>query len=266
MRIITRCPNCGEEIQPTDTVCINCGADLIQAELSKKKELQEDSLAARRVAEVSGGDTAGGVAAGRAKPGETSEETRLRVFDQQEARRLAHERLSCYITAALVVFPALALLIFGILQVHKLGIAEIRTLTFADLRTWGAFSDPRILAAAATMLGLAGLLSFIGLTQRAVRASRAIREVKSGAKPTIVSLTAATYWGLLLTAVSCPPLGLIIGIALKFSSDEDIKNAAGTMIVISLVVIGVLLANTIPAVVETLQSSAPVKEASPTAP
>ncbi len=258
MRIITRCPNCGEQIQPTDTVCMNCGADLVQAELAKKKDLQEDSLAARRAAEVSGG----GAGAGLAKPNETSAETRLRVFDQQEAKRLVHERLSCYVTAVLVALPTLVLLTFGILQMHKLGLAEIRTLTLADLRTWSTLSDPRILAAAATTLGFAGLLSFIGLIQRAIKASRAIRDVEAGRKPAIVSLTAVTYWGLLLTAVCCPPLGLIIGIALKFSSDEDIRSAAGTMIIISLVVVAALIVNAIPAIVETLRSSAPAKQAS----
>lgn len=260
MKIITRCPTCEEQIQPTDTICMNCGADLVQAELAKKKELQEDSLAARRAAEVSGG----GAGAGQTKPGETSEETRLRVFDQQEAKRLIHERLSCYVTAALVALPTLALLAFGILQVHKLGLDEIRTLTLADLRTWSALSDPRILAAATTMLGFAGTLSIVGLIQRAIKAGRAIRDVKAGTKPTIVSLTAVTYWGLLLTAVFCPPLGLIIGIALKFSSDEDIKSAAGTMIIISLVVIAVLIVNAIPAIMETLGASAPAKQVSPT--
>jgi len=264
MKIITRCPNCGAQIQPTDTICMNCGADLVQAELAKKKELQEDSLAARRAAEVAGGGVAGLAAAGRAKPGETSEETRLRFFDQQEAERLVHERLSCYVTAALVALPTLALLIFGILQVHKLGLAEIRTLTWADLRTWAALSDPRILATATTMLGFAGSLSFIGLIQRAIKAGRAIREVKAGTKPTIVSLAAVTHWGLLLTALFCPPLGLIIGIALKFSSDEDIKNTAGTMIIISLVVIAVVIVNAIPAIVETLRSSTPAKQVPPT--
>ena len=237
---------------------MNCGADLVQAELAKKKELQDDSLAARRAAEVSGG----GADAGRAKPNETSEKTRLRVFDKQEAERLVHERLSCYVTAALVALPALALLAFGILRGHQLGLSEIRTLTLADLRTWDAFSDPRILAAAATMLGFAGLLSFIGLVQRAIKASRAIRDVKAGRKPAIVSLTAVTYWGLLLTAVFCPPLGLAIGIALKFSSDEDIRSTAGTMILVSLAVIAALIANAIPAIMETLKSSAPAQQTS----
>ena len=73
MKIIEKCPKCGQQIQPTDTVCMNCGSDLVQAELAKKKELQEDSLAARRAAEVSGGGRAGGAAAGRADPKESEE-------------------------------------------------------------------------------------------------------------------------------------------------------------------------------------------------
>ena len=158
-----------------------------------------------------------------------------------------------------MALPALTLLTFGVVRVHQLGLAEIRTLTLADLRTWGVLSDPRILAAGATILGFAGFLSFIGLIQRAGTAGRAIRDVKAGTKPAIVSLTAATYWGLLLTAACCPPLGLIIGIALKFSSDEDIRNVAGTMILVSLVVVAALIVNAIPAIVAALRSSAPAK-------
>ncbi len=263
MKIITRCPKCGAQVQPTDTICISCGADLVQAEIAKKKDLQEESLAARRAAEVAGGGVAGLATAGQAKPGETSEETRLRFFDQQEAERLVHERLGCYVTAALVGLPSIALLAFGILQVHKIGIAEIRTLSLVDLRAWSAFSDSRILATAATALGIAGILSFIGLIQRAIKAGQAIRDVKAGTKPTIVALSAATYWGLLLTALVCPPLGLILGIVLKFSSDEDIKSTAGTMVMISLVVIGALIVNAIPGIMETFRASAPAQQPSP---
>ncbi len=256
MKIITRCPKCGAEIQPSDTVCMGCGADLIQAELQKKKTLQEDSVAARRAAEGSGGGSAGGAMAGRAGVAETSEETRLRIFDQQEAERLVQERLSCYVTAGLVVLPGLALLVFGILRLHAVGFAEVQTLTFADLRTWNAFSDPRSTALVAAGLGLAGCLASIGLIQRALGAGRAIRDVERGRKPLIVSLATFTYWGLMLTALFCPPLGLIIGIALRFSSDEDIRGAARTMIIVSVVVIGVLVLNALLALTEGLKSAA----------
>ncbi len=256
MKILTRCPECGAEIQPSDTVCMSCGADLIQAELQKKKTLQEDSVAARRAAEVSGGGSVGGALAGQADASETSEETRLRIFDKQEAERLVHERLSCYVTAGLVVLPALALLVFGLSQLRAVGLAEVQTLSFADLRTWDAFGDQRIIALVAAGLGLAGCLSSIGLIQRALRAGRAIRDVERGQKPLIVSLVTSTYWGLMLTALFCPPLGVIVGIALRFSSDEDIRGAAHTMIIVSLVVIAVVVVNALLALTEGLKSAA----------
>jgi len=235
---------------------MNCGADLIQAELAKKKELQEDSLAARRAAETAGGSAASGAAAGRAGPDESSEKTRLRIFDQQEGKRLVHERVSCYVTAGLVALPTVTLLIFGIVTARSVGLSQIPTLTLADLRSPDAFSDLHILSVAACGLGFAGLLAFVGLLQRGIAAGRAIREVKAGQKPTIVSLTIVTYWGLLLTALFCPPLGLIVAIALKFSSDEDIKSAAGTMIWVSLIVIAALIANVIPVLIQMFHPSA----------
>ncbi len=255
MKIVTRCPKCNEPIQLRDTVCMSCGADLIQAELEKKKDLQEDSVAARRAAEVAGGGRAGGARAGVANANESADETRLRVFDQQEAERLTHERLSCYVTAGIVALPALASLILGILRLHAVGLAEIQTLSLADLRTATAFGDQRVIALVATGVGLAGCLAFVGLIQRAIGAGRAIREVSEGARPTILSLAVCTYWGLLLTAFFCPPLGLIVGIALRFSADEDIKSAGGTMIIISAVVIGVLVINALLSLTEGLKSA-----------
>ncbi len=263
MRIIVKCPKCGGPIQRHDTVCMNCSADLIQAELEKKQALQEDAVAARRAAEVAGGGNAGGAAAGRAAPDESSKETRMRIFDEQEAERLTQERLSCYVTAGLVALPAVALLTLGILRLQAVGLAEIGTLNLADLRTWAALGDARVITIVAVGLGLAGSLACLGLTHRAVGAGRAILQVKLGERPTIVSLALFTYWGLLLTALFCPPLGLIIGTALKFSSDEDIKGAGGTMIIVSLVVLGVLVINALLSLAEGLKSPAPAAQAPP---
>ncbi len=263
MKIITRCPKCGEPIQRHDTVCISCGADLIQAELEKKQALQEASVAARRAAEVAGGGNVGGAASGRAAPDESSKETRMRIFDEQEAQRLIHERVSCYVTAGLIALPAVALLTVGILRLQAVGLAEIGTLDLADLRTWAALGDGRVITIVAVGLGLGGSLAFLGLIHRAVGAGRAILEVKLGERPTIVSLAPFTYWGLLLTALFCPPLGLIIGIALKFSSDEDIKGAGGAMIIVSLAVLGVLVINALLGLAEGLKAPAPAAAAPP---
>ncbi len=252
----SKCPECGAPVQPTDTHCMECGADLLTARDQQRQQLQQQSVAAR-TGPTGGAWTVGlaGATAGRAKPGETSEETRLRIFDQQEAKRLAAERVSVWITGVLVGIPGIAALVFGLVSLHQVGLSEVGTLGFADLRHLGIVTDARFVAVILTGLGIAGTMCAAGLARRGFLASRAIAEVKRGEKPTIVSLCWLTYYGLLLVAIFCPPLGLIVGILLKFSSDEDIKGVGGTMIILSLIVMAVLVANALLSLAEGFKSA-----------
>ncbi len=247
-----RCPECLEPVQPTDTQCMACGADLLVARDQQRQQLQQQSVAARTGPIA---DAAAGAAAGRATPGETSEETRLRIFDQQEAKRLAAERVSVWVTGVLVGIPGIAALVFGLVSLHRVGLSEVGTLGFADLRHLSILTDARFVAVILTGLGIAATMCAAGMARRGFLASRAIAEVKRGEKPTIVSLCWLTYYGLLLVAIFCPPLGLIVGILLKFSSDEDIKGVGGTMIILSLIVMAVWVANALLSLAEGFKSA-----------
>lgn len=256
----SQCPECGAPVQSTDAHCMECGADLLTARQREQKQWRQQSVAARTGARPDAADSAGGA---YVKPGETSERTRMRIFDQQEAKQLAQERVSVLVTAVLVGIPSLALLVVGLMRLHSIGFSELGTLRVGEFRQWAILTDPRLVTIILTGLGLAGTMCTAGLVRRGMMASRAIGEVKRGEKPTIVSLSWLTYYGLLLVAVFCPPLGLLLGILLKFSADEDIKNMAGTMIIISLVVMAVFGANALLGLAEGLKSAPP---AQPTAP
>ena len=246
-----RCPECLEPVQPNDTHCMACGADLLEARQRQQKQLRDQSLAARTGATA---DPDAGATAAYVKPGETSEKTRLRIFDQHEAKKLVQERVSVLVTAALVGIPSLALFLLGLLRLRTVGLSELGTLNLAELRHWAILTDARLITIILVGLGLAGVLCAAGLVHRGMMAGQAIQEVKRGEKPTIVSLNWPTYYGLLLVAVFCPPLGLLLGILLKFSSDEDIKNTAGTMIIISLIVIAIFVVNALLSLAEGLKS------------
>lgn len=227
------------------------------------RKLQEQSLSARTVASANQQTPGAAATAAYVVPGETSEETRLRIFDQQEAQRLVAERVSVLVTALVAGIPSLILLISGLRYVRIVGLSGLQTLSPAELRHGAIFTDERLLAIIVTGLGLAGIMCTAGLIRRGIMAGRAIQEVKRGEKPTIVSLSWFTYYGLLLVAVFCPPLGLILGILLKFSSDQDIKNTGGTMIIISLVVVAVVVVNALLGLAEGLKAVQPAEPAVP---
>lgn len=249
-------------MQPTDTQCMGCGADLLAAGRHWDQQLREQSLAART---ASGQQQAGGDAAAPqyVTPGETSDDTRLRIFDRQEAKRLAHERASTLVIAVLAGVVSLVLLILGAVRLLSVGFSEVGTLRFATLRNWAVLTDPRFVAIILTGPGVAGTMCAAGMIRRAIMAGRAIQEVKRAEKPTIVSLSWLTHYGLLLLAVFCPPLGLILGVLLKFSSDQDIKNTAGTMIIVSLVVIAILVVNGLLGLAEGLKTAPPIEPVIP---
>ena len=78
------CPECGAVCQATDTHCMECGCDIVEA---------ERAIARRAREERGGGPIVGdkpviqGAAAGMAEPGETSEKVRLKQFDRRHHHR-----------------------------------------------------------------------------------------------------------------------------------------------------------------------------------
>ncbi len=238
---VTRCPKCGAKASPTDTVCMDCGADLTQVTAVDKEKLRAQSVAARAGWTEVPPSGAGGAAAGRAVPGETSEETRLRVFDKQAAKGLAQEAITSYIIGAVALLAGILVLALGFGRYKLAG--SLAGLDMSVLRSFGGFADNRVLALILGGTGLAGIAIGIGVLWRGIGAMRAVKEVRAGEKPTIVALNPFLQIGLLLLAIFCPPLGLIVGILLKFSDDSDIRGFAQLIIYAALLVIAILVGN-----------------------
>ena len=247
---VDACPKCGARVAPSDTQCLDCGADLLAARRKLREQLQEQSLAGRTgIADgprVAVGSLAG---AGRAQPGESSKETRLRAFDQHSAEMLRQEAQASLVLALPALAVGIGLLVFGLLKMKGLGFGEVFGLRPGDLKTLGGLMDPRVVALALTTFGLGGVLVGAGLLVRVLGARQAIRDVAAGEKPELVGLNVFMQIGLMLLVVACPPLGLLLGILLRFSSDSDIAGYASLMIWISSAVILLIAANMLIAVI-----------------
>ncbi len=238
---LTTCPKCGAKVSPSDTKCLDCGADLVEAMAQAKERLRQQAVAVRTGQADTSGPAAGGAAAGTAVPGETSEETRLRIFDQQAAEGLAQEARTSYVIAVLTFAAGVVLSVMGFARFKMAG--SLAGLTMSVLRNWAMFTDDRVLALIFGGVGIGALAVGIGVFLRALGATRAVRDVKAGTKPTIVTLNPFLQIGLLLIAIFCPPLGIIVAIPLKFSDDSDIRAYAQFVINTSLAVIAVLILN-----------------------
>ncbi len=239
------CPKCGAMVRPTDTHCMDCGADLAEAE----REI------ARREKETRGGgplvgdpQTVQGAAAGMAAPGETSEKVRLKEFDRHLAEKLERERAAVIVTAVIALIAGGAILLLGLSELGKAGGMEaLRALSYGDLRTrgLGAFADRGFLSALMILLGLSGLLCAAGQVHRFVVGQRAIAQVKRAERPDLVGISVLTWYGLLIASFVCAPLGLILGIIFKFGQDQDTRTLGGSMIKSSLIAIAVVGAHLI---------------------
>ena len=223
---------------------MDCGADLSEARQKAKAALQDQSVAGRtgssdepKVAIRSA------ASAGRALPGESSKDTRLKVFDKQEAQVLKQDATTALVLAIIAALGGIGLLGAGLSKMKTLGFGEVFGLRPKDLQSFGGLVDARLLAIALTGLGLAALLIAVGMFIRRQLSVAAVRNVEAGEKPEIVGLNGALQIGLLLLAVFCPPAGIIIGIIMKLSKDSDVSGFGGTVIWISLGVIVVLAAN-----------------------
>jgi hypothetical protein len=231
------CPKCGSEVSKTDTHCMDCGADLMEAREKERQALREMSQAARM---GSGPTVAAGASAGTVAPGErTSDETRIRAFDKQEAERLVEERKTSWVTAGICLVVGLVAVAVGFSRVKAFGgwgnvgdelsLASLRELGF------GMYANGGVLAVMLLGLGLSGLLIGIGQARLAMATSRAIKDVQSSVKPEIVHVSTLTIIGLFGLALFCPPLGLVAGLLFLFGRNPDMKGIGQIMVYISIV-------------------------------
>lgn len=237
------CPKCGHEVAKTDTHCMDCGADLIAEREKERQVLREMSMAAR----VGSGQTVvAGAAAGMMAVGEKSaEETRIRAFDRHEAERMAQERTTAWVTAGIAFVLGITLAAIGYARLKSGGgFGEIPGLLKpAALRDLGIFATAIMQGFLLLGMGLSGILIGFGQVRLATATTRAIRQVEQNVRPDIVQVSRATQIGFLVLCVFCPPLGLIVGLVMRFGRNPDLRGLGGTMVWLSIAVLVILGGN-----------------------
>lgn len=259
---LSMCPKCHSKVAPSDTTCMDCGADLIAA----KDDIFEQARREGRggVAKPASGAAAvaNPAAAGMVMPGENADEKRLRSFDKQEADKLRKQRPGQIV---LIGIAALAAIASGAMipSLLKKAAAEggLGSLSVAGFKELGAnvTSDPRIVAICALGVAVAAVLCILGEIRRLMATNAAIMLVDAGETPNIVHLSVFTQIGLLLGSFFIPPFGLICGIMFKFSKDSDTKSIGSLMIYASLLAIAIILMNWIWQLSSQFKSAAPAK-------
>jgi len=232
------CPRCAAEVGPSDTVCVECGCPL---------EPEQDDDARPRpeiMTHVHGAASTNAAAAGVALPGETSEKTRLRVFDEHLAEKLIKARPAIIVLAIISVVAGLILTFAaGRLLAQIGGFAALKDIDLIALRAkrFGMIWDPQVLFVISGGLSLAGYLCGLGELMRFIASCRAIAAVKAGEIPNVVGLAALTHVGLLVGALVLPPLGIVLGIVFKVAEPTDLKELGGQMLYISFLVVAIVL-------------------------
>lgn len=267
MRVMSNCPKCGAKVSQTDTQCLDCGLDLIQARTDIVKQAQQN---ARTVAKPASGAAAAAnpAAAGLVLPGESAEEKRLRVFDKHQAQDLRKQRPALFVTVILAAALAagLAAVAKGFLQ-QAGGFAGLKTLTYAQFKAlgFGLFSDPRIMFIICAGLALAAFLCLVGEGLRLWAVSAAITAVARGEVPNVVGVAVFTMVGLVMAAFFCPPLGLVMGILFKLSKDQDTSSLGSMMIYAAVLAAAVVIVNTIWNLAAANLKTAPPAKSAPAA-
>jgi hypothetical protein len=224
---------------------LECGVDLVEARAQLRRELQENSVATRlgmregrRVAPTTP------AAAGQVSPGETSEATRLRIFDRQEAKRLDREATHCAVFAVISLIVGLGLLLGGGLVLERQGCSQIAALDLTALSRLLLEIQPGIIPLALLTTGLSAALIAVGLWWRYRQSKRAIRQVTLNRRPDIVSFNLPLQIGLLILVVSLPPVGAVVGLVLRLERDQDIRRFGLVMIWIgAALILGLVLLN-----------------------
>lgn len=244
---LSLCPKCHSKVAPSDTICMDCGADLLTAKVDIVEQAKKDARGGPVApAGAAAALAASSAAAGVVLPGENSEETRLRNYDKQEADKLRKQR------PAQIVLLIIAAVAGGVSAASASGMLKkaaeaggLKSLSVAAFKEMGldVVSDPRIVALSCLCLAVAGLLCVIGELRRLLDTNTAIKLVAAGETPNIVHLSTFTQIGLLIASFFAPPFGLICGIMFKFSKDPDTKNIGSLMIYASLLAVAIVLMN-----------------------
>ncbi|MCX7599759.1 MAG: zinc ribbon domain-containing protein [Armatimonadetes bacterium] len=237
---LQRCPRCQERVQPTDTHCMSCGLDLLEA-VQKLTASAAQSAPTQRPAVAITNPAAAGIAT------DVGQDTRIREFDEQLAEQLRAGRSASIVGGILGLLIGLAMLLMGLGIASKSGgVGEaLRALGPAYLRgagLAGLLASP-FLAAVCIGVGLAGLLVCVGQLHWAYTAHQAIEDVKLGGRPTVVGISAFTIAGMLIASFLFPPLGFVLGFIFLFSKDPDTHDLGKRMILVAFAAVAYILLN-----------------------
>ncbi len=232
------CPKCAADVGRVDTVCVECGCPLVVDE-------EEDTrLGPGTSAHGYGAASVNPASAGVASAGETSEETRLRVFDKQLSEELRKSLPAIIVATVISLLVGLVLTSVARDMLQQLGgFSALGDIDWGALRAkrLGMLWDPAVVFVMTGGLSLAGYLCGVGELLRFITARRAISAVKAGQVPDVVALTALTRVGLLVVAAVLPPLGIVLGIVFKLTKSTDLKDLGGQMVYLSLLVAAVVV-------------------------
>lgn len=240
------CPKCHSKVAPTDTICMDCGTDLLAAKQDIVEQAKKEARGGPAGPASPAAAVANPAAAGMVLPGENADEKRLRVFDKQEADKLRKQRPAQVVLVVMALVGGLVAAGGASTLLKKATAAGgLKSLNVAAFKEMGldVVSDPRVLTICAMCLALAGLLCLVGEIRRLLDTNAAIKLVDAGETPNVVHLSSFTQIGLLVGAFFAPPLGLLVGIMFKFSKDADTRNIGSLMIYASLLAIAIVLVN-----------------------
>ncbi len=234
------CPKCAANVGPWDTVCIDCGAPVPLEREPVRVADDEEYMP------LYGGASANPAAGGIVHPGETSDKTRMRVFDKHMAETLKKERPATAVLALIGLAVAIALTLVAKSLLGPVGgFSGLKATDWNAIRQadFGMFVDPTVLFIVATGVCIAAYLCGIGETLRFIAQSRAIRAVERGELPDVVGVTILTRVGLLIAGFLLPPLGIIMGLLLKLSDSNELKDLGGQMLKLGLLALGLVTLN-----------------------
>ncbi len=260
-----KCPKCGAGVQPTDTQCMDCGADLLEA----RRKAEATLIATARLPVAAAAPPRTAAATGRSEVGESADETRLRIFDQQLAEKLVGERQAAYASAGIALIICGVVAFIAKQQIDAAGgPAAFEQVTPAGIRHlgWAALADAAVTGMWLTLATLSAFLCGVGQSWRGLRAGQSIRAVADGEKPVPVGISMATKAGLLLFAIICPPMGLIMGLVFKLSNDDETAAMGGMLMLAGFVALLALVGNWLWGLAEHMKTKPrPTRKAADTA-